>query len=334
MSVFLNIIVPCYNEQEVIEKTAEELDKIIEDLISSQKITQNSRITFVDDGSKDDTLSILKKIHNNKPNRFTVVKLSRNKGHQNALMAGLLNSPGDALISIDADLQDDVNVIKQMVDCYIAGNHIVYGVRKDRVADSFFKRFSAESYYKVLRMLGVDIVFNHADFRLLSRTVIEHLRKFNERNLFLRAIIPQLGFKSTKVEYSRLKRFAGESKYPLTKMLSLAINGATSFSIVPLRIATFLGLAFAMITLFMSVWILIQFFKGNVIQGWTSTMLVGFFFGSIQLIFLGIIGEYIGKIYLETKQRPAFIIDEIIETQQLNPNKTIQQISTNMEKIF
>lgn len=333
MSVFLNIIVPCYNEQEVIEKTAEELNKIIKELIDDGKVSVHSRITFVDDGSKDCTYELLKKIQSNNPMRFSIIRLSRNKGHQNALIAGLFNSPGDALISIDADLQDDVTVIKSMVDSYIAGSHIVYGVRKDRNSDSYFKRITAESYYKFLNILGVDVVFNHADFRLLSRTAVEQLKGFRERNLFLRAIIPQLGFKSSIVEYSRLKRFAGESKYPLTKMLGLAINGATSFSIVPLRMAVFIGMAFALITLIISMWVIVQFLNGNVIQGWTSTMLVGFFFGSIQLIFLGIIGEYIGKIYLETKQRPAYIIEEILDdkTQGL---RNIENSVHQEEKVY
>lgn len=333
MSIFLNIIVPCYNEQEVIQKTAEELDKIIEELIAEQKVAVHSRITFVDDGSKDCTYQLLKKIQSTNSRRFAVIKLSRNRGHQNALIAGLLNSPGDALVSIDADLQDDVNVIKSMVDNYIAGSHIVYGVRKDRSSDSYFKRITAESYYKLLSILGVDVVFNHADFRLLSRTAIEQLKRFKERNLFLRAIIPQLGFKSSIVEYSRLKRFAGESKYPLSKMLGLAINGATSFSIVPLRMAVFLGMAFALVTLILSIWVVVQFLNGNVIQGWTSTMLVGFFFGSIQLIFLGIIGEYIGKIYLETKQRPGYIIEEILDD-KTQVRRNIENTLHQEEKVY
>lgn len=326
--IFLNIVVPCYNEEEVIEITSLELGKVLDDLIANNKISSNSCITFVDDGSKDNTLTILQALHKQNPTRFSVIKLSRNKGHQNALLAGLLNSPGDALISIDADLQDDVNVIKNMVDDYLNGSQIVYGVRKDRVTDNYFKRISAELYYNFLKILGVDIVFNHADFRLLSREAVEHLRNFKEVNLFLRAIIPQLGFKSTIVEYSRLKRFAGESKYPFRKMLGLAINGATSFSIVPLRLATFMGLLLSGITFIIGLWVIFQFSKGNVIPGWSSTMLAVFFFGSIQLVFLGIIGEYIGKIYLETKRRPHFIVEQMNENKQ---NKVSYNLTTNKD---
>ena len=308
----LSIIVPCYNEEEVLKETSSTLISVVNKLIISSKIDENSAIYFVDDGSKDNTWSIIEDIVL-KSKMTKGIKLSRNRGHQNAVLAGLFTAKGDILISIDADLQDDVEIIEQMVDEYQKGNEIVYGVRNERKTDTLFKRTTAEGFYKIMQIMGVDIVFNHADYRLLSRNVIEHLKEYKEVNLFLRAMVPLIGFRSTNVYYDRSERFAGESKYPLKKMLSFAWDGITSFSIMPLRIITVTGFLLFFASLFMSFWILgTKIFTDAAIPGWASTVLPIYFIGGIQILSLGVVGEYIGKIYLESKQRPRYIIEKTV----------------------
>lgn len=307
----ISIIVPCYNEEEVLPQSSSKLLDLLMKLITKNIISSNSKIYFIDDGSKDKTWKIIDKLVDSNIN-IVGIKLSRNYGHQHALLAGLFSAEGDALISIDADLQDDINVIEQMIDAYRNGNDVVYGVRKKRNVDSTFKRISAEGFYKIMHIMGVNIVFNHADYRLLSRKVVEHLKSFTEVNLFLRAIVPLIGFESTTVYYDRIERFAGESKYPLKKMLSFAWDGITSFSIMPLRFITITGFLVFFITLFMSIWILsVRLFTDQAVPGWASTVLPIYFIGGIQILSIGILGEYIGKNYMETKSRPRFIIEKV-----------------------
>lgn len=308
--MYLSIVVPCYNEEEVLGETASRLLALREKLLKNDKINAQSSIYFVDDGSKDRTWEMIESLcAAHTPIRG--IKLSRNRGHQNALLAGLFSAEGDALVSIDADLQDDVNAIEEMVDAYKKGSAIVYGVRSRRDTDTAFKRSTAEGFYKLMHLMGVDIVYNHADYRLLDRTVIEHLKTYKEVNLFLRGIIPLIGFSSTSVYYERSERFAGESKYPLKKMLSFAWDGITSLSITPLRMITAAGFLIFFATLVMSAWVLgVKLFSSEAVPGWTSTVLPIYFIGGIQLLSLGIVGEYIGKIYLETKERPRFIIEK------------------------
>jgi glycosyltransferase involved in cell wall biosynthesis len=308
----LSIVVPCFNEEAVLPETVNRLTKLLHEIPSS-KISNDSKIYFVDDGSSDKTWSLIEKYSKTNP-LVRGIKLSRNKGHQNALLAGLLTVDGDAVISIDADLQDDISIIEKMIDDYHLGNDIVYGVRKSRASDTAFKRITAQAYYKLLKFLGVDIIYDHADYRLLSRRAINALQQYDEVNLFLRGLIPTLGFSSSLVEYERFERFAGESKYPLRKMLTFAIDGITSFSAVPLRLIAFVGLAVFLGTFFMSAWVLwTKFVSGVAIPGWASSVLPIYFLGGIQLLGIGIIGEYIGKIYLETKKRPHFHIETTID---------------------
>lgn len=308
----LCIVIPCYNEQEVLPTTSSQLSLLLEELIAKKKILPTSHVCFVDDGSKDQTWKIIEDLCAQNT-RFKGIKLSRNRGHQNALLAGLFMAEGDAIVSIDADLQDDLAAIEKMVDAYNNGFEIVYGVRSKRETDTFFKRLSAEGFYSFMQMMGVDIVHNHADYRLLSKRVLDHLKTFNETNLFLRGMIPMLGFSSTTVYYERAERFAGESKYPLKKMLSFAWDGITSLSVVPLRLITAMGLIIFFISSAMSVWVVfIKLFTNQAVSGWASTVLPIYFIGGIQLLSIGIVGEYIGKIYLETKARPRFIIEKTI----------------------
>jgi glycosyltransferase involved in cell wall biosynthesis len=307
----LAIVVPCYNEEEVLAETNSRLTQLIETLIGKSKINPDSKIYYVDDGSTDHTWEIIE-VFSKKQNGVEGIKLSHNVGHQYALLAGLLEADGDALVSIDADLQDDVSVIEQMVDEF---NHrkvqIVYGVRKQRKSDSFFKRTTASLFYKILRLIGGEIIDHHADFRLMGRPAIEGLREFREVNLFLRGIIPMIGFKSSIVYYDRTARFAGASKYPLKKMVSLALNGITSFSIAPLRMITALGFLVFIISASMGIWVLINALVTDaMIPGWASTILPIYFLGGIQVLCIGVLGEYIGKIYNETKQRPRYLIEK------------------------
>ena len=308
----LSIVLPCYNEEEVLLETSSRMLSLLLSLTEKQKISKESLIYFVDDGSKDNTWRIIEELASKNAN-IKGIKLSRNRGHQNALLAGLFTAEGDALVSIDADLQDDVEAIEQMVDEYNSGSEIVYGVREERKTDTAFKRITAEGFYKVMHLMGVDIVFNHADYRLLSRNVVEHLKEYKEVNLFLRAMVPLVGFKSSNVYYERAERFAGESKYPLKKMLSFAWDGITSFSIMPLRFITATGFILFIVTILMTAWILgTKLFTDNAIPGWASTVLPIYFIGGVQVLSIGIVGEYIGKIYMETKERPRFIIEKVI----------------------
>jgi len=308
----LSIVVPCYNEEEVLNESSKQLLALLKKLVQKKEIDENSYIYFVDDGSKDSTWEIISKLSEDN-SQIKGIKLSRNKGHQNALLAGLYSAKGDAIVSIDADLQDDVSVIEKMVRKFKDGNDIVYGVRSKRDNDSWFKRFSAEGFYKLMAFMGVDIVFNHADYRLMSRRVVEHLKSYEEVNLFLRAMVQLIGFKSDVVEYERSERFAGESKYPLRKMLSFAWDGITSFSVTPLRLISLIGATIFVISLFISIWALgVKLFGSSAVPGWASTVLPIYFIGGIQLLSLGVIGEYVGKIYSETKKRPKFIIEQEI----------------------
>jgi len=308
----LAIVVPCFNEEEVLPTTVDHLTKLTNQLVTEGLINPDSTINFVDDGSKDRTWSLIEDAaHNNRS--IHGIKLSRNRGHQNALLAGILSVDGDAIISVDADLQDDLSAIRDMVVKHHEGAEIVYGIRSLRETDTPFKRMSAEGYYRLLRLLGVDIVFNHADYRLMGRTAIKALEEYGEVNVFLRGIIPQLGFRTANVFYKRAERFAGESKYPLRKMLTLAWDGLTSFSSLPLRWITVLGFMVSIFSFAVGGWALIArlFFDGSV-PGWASTVIPMYFLGGIQLLSLGIIGEYIAKIYSETKHRPRYIIEKRI----------------------
>ena len=308
----LSIVVPCYNEEEVLPETAKRLTGLLGRLQHSGKISENSKIYFVDDGSKDRTWEVIEALSGTYP-AVHGLKLSRNRGHQNALLGGLFTAEGDALVSIDADLQDDIDAIEEMVDAYHEGYDIVYGVRKARTTDTPFKRATAEGFYKLMHLMGVDIVFNHADFRLMSRRAVEELKQYPEVNLFLRAMVPLIGYPSTQVYYDRAERFAGESKYPLKKMLAFAWDGITSFSVVPLRLITATGFVIFIASILISLWAVgIKLFTDDAVPGWASTVLPIYFIGGIQVFSIGIVGEYIGKMYLETKRRPRFIIEKSV----------------------
>jgi glycosyltransferase involved in cell wall biosynthesis len=308
----LNLVVPCYNEEEVLSETSSRLIALLERLIDAGEVSDESRIIFVDDGSRDRTWSIIELLHA-KNAHCGGIKLSRNRGHQNALLAGLMTAQGDVLVSLDADLQDDIEAIPRMLAEYRQGAEIVFGVRHKRATDTFFKRFTARNYYKLLGAFGVDILPGHADFRLMSRTTVEALRQFPEVNLFLRGIIPLLGFKTAIVEYERAPRFAGESKYPLGKMLAFAFDGITSFSAVPLQWSTRIGALLAFGSLGFGAWAAYaRIFTDLTVPGWASTVIPMYFLGGLQLLFLGVIGGYISKTYAETKQRPRFIIEQTL----------------------
>lgn len=307
-------VIPCYNEQEVLPETSRRLKEKIEDLVGRKMISSDSRILMVNDGSKDDTWNIIKKLHE-EDEVFQGINLSKNMGHQNALLAGLMTAKDlcDMAISLDADLQDDINAIDAMVDKFNKEDcEVVYGVRSKRATDTFFKRFTAESYYKLIDAMGAKTVYNHADYRLLSRRALQALSEFGEVNLFLRGIVPMLGFKSDIVYYERAERFAGESKYPLKKMLSFAIEGITSLSTKPIKMITELGFFIFFVSIAVFIYSLVRYFTGHTIQGWTTTVLSVWAIGGLIMISLGVIGEYIGKIYLETKNRPRFIIESYI----------------------
>lgn len=310
----LFVVVPCYNEKEVLPETSKRLSEVLENMISNNKITRESRIVFVDDGSRDNTWEIICREHDTRPH-VSGIKLSRNQGHQNALLGGLMTVKDecDCAVSIDADLQDDINSIEAMVDKYLAGCDVVYGVRKKRDTDTFFKRTTALAFYKLMKFMGVDCVYNHADYRLLSRRALEALSEFPEKNLFLRGMIPLIGFKSDFVYYDRKERFAGESKYPLKKMLSFAFDGITSFSINPIRMISTMGIAVCFIAFLILVYSLIRKFTGHTIPGWTSIICSLWFLGGVQLIGIGLIGEYIGKMYKEVKNRPRYIIETYLK---------------------
>ena len=309
----LYLVVPCYNEQEVLPETSKRLKEKMESLMERNLISRNSRIMFVNDGSKDRTWSMIEELHEQDP-IFAGVKLSRNRGHQNALLGGLMTAKesADMTISLDADLQDDIDVIDQMVEKYYDGCEIVYGVRSARTTDTFFKRFTAESFYHMISMMGGEIVFNHADYRLMSKRALEEMAKYKEVNLFLRGIVPMIGFKTDVVTYERHERMAGESKYPLKKMLALAIDGITSLSTKPIRFIVFLGLFIFLCSIGMLIYSLVQHFLGHTSIGWTSLIVSIWAIGGLQLLAIGVIGEYIGKIYLETKARPRYIIEKVL----------------------
>lgn len=309
----LYIVIPSHNEELVIDETAKRLRKKFEDLISKNLISKKSRIIFVDDGSRDKTWVKIQAL-NRQDLMFGGVKMAKNQGHQNALLAGLMSvrEKADFTISMDADLQDDINAIDAMIEEYNRGAEIVYGVRSSRQTDTFFKRNTALAFYKIMQKLGVESVYNHADYRLMSQRALHELSKFREVNLFLRGIIPLIGFKTATVEYARAERFAGESKYPLKKMINFAIEGVTSFSIKPIRLVSTLGLLTAGVSLVMMLYSLVQFLLGNTVEGWAFTVISIWLIGGIQLFALGVIGEYIGKIYFEVKARPRFIIEEDI----------------------
>jgi glycosyltransferase involved in cell wall biosynthesis len=310
--VKLSIVIPCYNEQEVLPETARRLDLLLGDLMSRGKIAEKSNVWLVDDGSQDQTWSIIETLVANSA-RFVGVRLSRNRGHQNALLAGLSTADGDAVISLDADLQDDLRVVEEMIDAHQNGSEIVYGVRARRDRDTWFKRWTAERYYGMLRWLGVAIIPNHADFRLMGRAALAGLSEYSEVNLFLRGVIPQLGFRTTSVYYERQERFAGQSKYPLRKMVAFAIDGVTSFSPVPLRMIAALGAAVFVVSAAVAVWVLsIRLFTNRAVPGWASILLPIYGLGGVQLLSLGIVGEYVAKVYLETKHRPRFLIEKIV----------------------
>lgn len=310
----LYIVVPCYNEEEVLPETSKRLRAKLEQLMDAGKISPQSRVLFVNDGSKDRTWELIAQLHAQCP-LFCGVDLTRNRGHQNALLAGLMTAKdrADAVISMDADLQDDVDAVDRMVDKFLEGVDIVYGVRSSRKRDSFFKRTTAEGFYRVMNLMGAETVFNHADYRLMSRRALEGLAQFGEVNLFLRGIVPMIGYRTDTVEYERGERFAGESKYPLKKMLSFAMEGITSLSVKPLRMITGLGFFIFLVSLAMIVYNFVRWVGGNTVTGWASLACSLWALGGLILLALGIVGEYIGKIYLETKGRPRFLIRQVLE---------------------
>lgn len=311
MKQTLYLVIPCYNEEEVLQETAKRLLEKISFMMEKDQITRESKIMFVNDGSKDKTWNIIEELHS-KNNIFSGVNLSRNKGHQNALVAGLMTAKdyADMTISLDADLQDDIEVIDKFVEEYYNGSDVVYGVRSSRKTDSIFKKTTALAFYKLMNGLGVDVMYNHADYRLMSKRALEGLSEFKEVNLFLRGIVPLIGYKYSVVEYERHERFAGESKYPLSKMLAFAWDGITSFSIKPIRIITGLGFFIFAISFVALIYSVVVNFRGNTVTGWTSLTVSIWMIGGIQLLSLGVIGEYVGKIYNETKKRPRYIIAE------------------------
>ena len=311
MQPVLYIVIPCYNEEKVLPITAPMFLKKIQELSAAGKISQDSRVLFVNDGSKDNTWNIIKDLSKADPHYIGICQ-SRNRGHQNAVLAGLMEAKDkcDITISIDCDGQDDINAMDAMVDAYLDGCEVVYGVRSKRDTDTFFKRFTAEGFYKLMNWMGAEVVFNHADYRLISSRVLQEFANFKEVNIFLRGMIPLVGFRSTSVYYERAERIAGESHYPLKKMLALAFDGITSLSVKPIRMITGFGVTVSILSFLGVLWALISQFTGSTVSGWASTMCVICFMGGVQLVCLGVIGEYVGKIYMETKRRPRYIISE------------------------
>ena len=310
----LYVVLPCYNEEEVLPETSSRLLAKMNVLIKSKEIDAKSKILFVNDGSKDKTWEILEKLHQDN-SIFSCINLSSNRGHQNALLAGLMYAKdhADMTISMDADLQDDIDAMDEMISYYHKGIDIVYAVRSKRETDTFFKRFTAESFYRVMNTLGVKTVFNHADYRLMSKRALEGLAEFNEVNLFLRGIVPLIGFPTASVYFERSERFAGESKYPLKKMLSFAIEGITSFSTKPIRMVTYASFLSFIISITIFVYSLVQHYQGNTVPGWTSLIVSLWFVGGMLLMAIGIVGEYVGKIYIETKKRPRYLYSDILD---------------------
>jgi len=310
--VKVGLVVPCYNEEKALPRTADVLRGLLAELAAQQRISPDSRVYFVDDGSTDGTWALIRDLAAS-DSRIAGIKLSANVGHQNALLAGLMQSEGDVLVSMDADLQDDVGVVVLMLEEFAKGKEIVYGARKRRATDSIWKRVTAQAFYWLLGLLGTRIVFNHADYRLMSRTAVEALREFKEVNLFLRGMIPLLGFSSSVIYYDRAPRTAGDTKYPLRRMLALAVDGITSFSIVPLRFIFFVGFLVFFFSAAMSLWVLYAaFFNDMTVPGWASTTLPIYFLGGVQILSIGVIGEYTGKIYREVKGRPRYIVERCV----------------------
>lgn len=310
----LYIVVPCYNEEEVLPETSKRLKMKMDSLMKTGKISRKSKVMFVNDGSKDHTWTMIEELHRSDP-LFSGVNLSRNRGHQNALLAGLMTAKNrcDMTISMDADLQDDIDAVDAMVDKFCEGCDIVYGVRSSRKKDTFFKRFTAEAFYRLMNFMGAETVFNHADYRLLSRRALEGLAEFKEVNLFLRGIVPMIGYTSATVEYERGERFAGESKYPLKKMIAFAMEGITSLSTKPIRYITALGVLIFLVSIIMLIVFIAKWALGMTVAGWASVICSVWAIGGLILLSLGIIGEYIGKIYLETKERPRFMISKVLD---------------------
>lgn len=311
----LAIVVPCYNEEEVLKIASKALREVLEALVQKGKIAEDSFILFVNDGSKDRTWELIEEEHREHPVQVCGVKLAGNVGHQFALTAGLLTAKdmSDVTISIDADLQDDVAVIEEMIDKFHAGNDIVYGVRRERKTDTFFKRVTAQAFYKLMALMGVKTIYNHADFRLMSRRAVEQFSQYGEVNLFLRGMMPLIGYQTDCVYYDRKERVAGESKYPLKKMLALAFNGISSFSVKPISMILGMGLFIIVCSILAAVYALISYFTGHVVPGWTSLILSIWFLGGLQLLAIGLVGQYIGKIYIEVKHRPRYNIEKILK---------------------
>ena len=307
----LYLAIPCYNEEEVLYDTTNKLTAKLDTMVAEGKISQSSKIVYIDDGSKDKTWEIITELHS-KNQYVNGIKMSRNRGHQNTLLGGLmtLKDSCDCVISIDADLQDDINAFDKMIEDYENGAEIVYGVRSKRETDTAFKRMTAQSFYKILSALGAEVVYNHADFRLMSSKALNALADFKEVNLFLRGLVPLIGYKSTTVEYERSERLAGESKYPLKKMLGLAWDGVTSLSMKPIRLITSMGAIVFCISILILIYSFVMWIIGNTVSGWTSTVVSIWAIGGLQLLAIGIVGEYIGKIYMETKERPRFIVEK------------------------
>lgn len=312
----LAIVVPCYNEEEVLKIASGALREVLDDLVAKNKIDKSSFILFVNDGSKDRTWELIEEEHSLYPDQVRGVKLAGNVGHQFALTAGLLTAMerSDVTVSIDADLQDDVAVIEEMIDKFHAGSDIVYGVRRERKTDTFFKRTTAQAFYKLMALMGVKTVYNHADFRLMSRRAVKQFSQYKETNLFLRGMMPLIGYQTDSVYYDRKERVAGESKYPLKKMLALAFNGISSFSVKPISMIMGLGIFIIICSILAAVYALISYFTGSVVPGWTSLILSIWFLGGLQLLAVGMVGQYIGKIYMEVKQRPRYNIEKILES--------------------
>ncbi|WP_099205565.1 glycosyltransferase family 2 protein [Scatolibacter rhodanostii] len=309
-------VIPCYNEQEVLPETVKELSAKFNSMLAKNLLDESSRILFVDDGSRDQTWNLIEKYHKENP-YIEGVKLAHNRGHQFALLAGLETAADrcDCAISLDADLQDDIEVLDEFIEKYQDGCDVVYGVRKERKTDTFFKKTTAEGYYKIMNRLGVELVFNHADYRLMSRRALHALSEYKEVNLFLRGVVPLIGFRSDYVYYGRKERFAGESKYPLRKMISFAIDGITSFSVKPMKIISSLGILISVLSVFGLLYALISYFSGNAVSGWTATVGSIWLLGGLQMLSIGVVGGYVGKIYTESKGRPRYLIEQFLESQ-------------------
>lgn len=319
----LAIVVPCYNEEEVLKIASGALRGVLDDLIAKGKIAKNSFVLFVNDGSKDRTWELIEEEHAAHPVQVRGVNLAGNVGHQFALTAGLITAKdmSDVTVSIDADLQDDVAVIEEMIDKFHAGNDIVYGVRKERKTDTFFKRTTAQGFYKVMELMGVKTVYNHADFRLMSKRAVEQFSQYKETNLFLRGMMPLIGYQTDSVYYDRKERVAGESKYPLKKMLALAFDGISSFSVKPISMILGLGIFIIVVSVFAAIYALVSYFVGHVVPGWTSLILSIWFLGGVQLLAIGLVGQYIGKIYIEVKHRPRYNIEKVLSSEDDNEDQ-------------